>query len=1074
MRSYLTTSPEKLVAPGNDNVIESQPLPLTGLAAALWNEAAQRQSLRILIVEDSADDARLVKNELRRGGFAVDSQIIETLPALQEALRRHAWDLILSDPALPSPNPLDILNLLHELSLDPPLIIVSDSLNEAAAVELMQAGVHDYILHQDLTRLVPAVIRELREAAMRREQRETKTRLQQAEEKYRAIVENAIKGIYQTSPEGRFLSANQALAHMLGYASPEELVTALTDISHQLYVNPRRRAELQSALEQHGQATRFEVEVYRKDGTPIWVALFVRVVSDATGQPVCYEGIAEDITTRKRAEDALREKEKQYRDLMDSLDGIVWQADARTFQFTFVSQQAERLLGYPVSRWLEEPDFWQDHLHPDDREWVVAHCVAATAAGRAHEFEYRMLTADGRVVWLHDFVSVILSNDQPAELRGVMVNVTARKQAEAQIRQLSSAVEQSPVSIIITDTAGHIEYVNQKFTDITGYAAAEAIGQHTRLLKSGRTSPETYRSLWLTITAGNTWRGELRNRKKNSELFWEQASISPITDAQGRITHFIAIKEDITERKERERELETVARVSAALRGAQTRDEMFPIILDQLLDLLKADGASLSLADSTTGDITIVLGRGDGLPFAGKHIPRGQGVVGHVIESGQPYLTNDAQNDRHFIWPHLVRDHAVACAPLIAQEQVIGALWVGRRAEISREELRLLVLVSNIAANAIHRTSLYEQTQRQVERLAALRAIDIAITSNLDLQATLRVLLEEVTTKLAVDAAAVLLLGPQTRQLEFTAGRGFRSRVIERTRLHLGEGYAGRAALERQRLGIENLMQNNDSARMTLFTIESFEAYYCLPLIAKNEVKGVLEVFQRAPLKPSWEWFDFFETLAGQAVIAIDNALLFQNLQHKNVELTLAYDATIEGWSRALDLRDHETQGHTQRVTEVTIRLAQAMGMDGEPLVHMYRGALLHDIGKMGVPDSILHKPGLLTSEEQALMRRHATYAYEMLAPIAYLSPAINIPYCHHEKWDGTGYPRGLKGAEIPLAARIFAIADVWDALRSNRPYRKSWPADQVRKHIAALSGSHFDPDVVRVFMEIILDDEVR
>ena len=210
---------------------------------------------------------------------------------------------------------------------------------------------------------------------------------------------------------------------------------------------------------------------------------------------------------------------------------------------------------------------------------------------------------------------------------------------------------------------------------------------------------------------------------------------------------------------------------------------------------------------------------------------------------------------------------------------------------------------------------------------------------------------------------------------------------------------------------------------------------------------------------------DFLEALAAQAAIAIDNAELFTQLQRSNLQLTLAYDATIEGWSRALDLRDKETEGHTQRVTEMSLRLARAMGVDEAEQVHIRRGALLHDIGKMGVPDAILLKPGPLTEEEWVVMRKHPVHAYQMLSPILFLRPALDIPYCHHEKWDGAGYPRGLKGEEIPLAARIFAVVDVWDALLSDRPYRPGWPEEKVRAHIRSLAGTHFDPQVVAVFM---------
>jgi putative nucleotidyltransferase with HDIG domain len=180
----------------------------------------------------------------------------------------------------------------------------------------------------------------------------------------------------------------------------------------------------------------------------------------------------------------------------------------------------------------------------------------------------------------------------------------------------------------------------------------------------------------------------------------------------------------------------------------------------------------------------------------------------------------------------------------------------------------------------------------------------------------------------------------------------------------------------------------------------------------------------------------------------------------------MAYDATIEGWSRALDLRDRETEGHTRRVTDMTLNLAHKMGLNDERLVLIRRGALLHDIGKMGIPDIILNKPEPLSEEEQQIMRQHPQLAYNMLEPIAYLRDSLNIPYCHHEKWDGTGYPRGLSGTQIPLEARLFAVVDVWDAITTDRPYRKGWPREQALKYIREESGKHFDPQMVEIFLQ--------
>jgi PAS domain S-box-containing protein len=191
-------------------------------------------------------------------------------------------------------------------------------------------------------------------------------------------------------------------------------------------------------------------------------------------------------------------------------------------------------------------------------------------------------------------------------------------------------------------------------------------------------------------------------------------------------------------------------------------------------------------------------------------------------------------------------------------------------------------------------------------------------------------------------------------------------------------------------------------------------------------------------------------------------------LHEAHNDLQEAYERTIEGWVRALDLRDRETEGHTQRVTELTVKVAKAAGLPAEELIHIHRGALLHDMGKMAIPDEILQKPGPLNEIEWAKMHRHPQYAYEMLSPIDYLRPALIIPFCHHERWDGSGYPRQLKGEEIPLAARLFSIVDVWDALSNDRPYRKKLPQAEVIHYMREKSGSHFEPKLIDLFLAII------
>ena len=364
-----------------------------------------------------------------------------------------------------------------------------------------------------------------------------------------------------------------------------------------------------------------------------------------------------------------------------------------------------------------------------------------------------------------------------------------------------------------------------------------------------------------------------------------------------------------------------------------------------------------------------------------------------------------------------------------------------------------------------------EKIKIQLAQMAALRSIDLAITSGIDLTQTLSMILDYTRNHLAVDAASVLLLNLQNQRLEFAAGAGFWTAALQHTQLQIGEGLAGQAVQKRRVVHVPNLKtRKTDLLRSPFFGRENFMEYYAIPLIAKGEVLGVLEIFHRSTLSADQHWTNFLHTLAGQAAIAIDSAMMFKNLQYTNDELTLAYDKTIEGWSRALDLRDKETEHHTRRVTDLTLRLAQRMNIPDSELTHIRRGAILHDIGKVAMPDGILFKPGPLTDEEWVIMRRHPLIAVEILKPISYLIPALPIPRSHHEKWDGSGYPNGLAGEGIPLAARLFAFADVYDALTSDRPYRRAWSQAAALEYIRKNSGTHLDPNIVSLFIRMMTE----
>ncbi len=409
-------------------------------------------------------------------------------------------------------------------------------------------------------------------------------------------------------------------------------------------------------------------------------------------------------------------------------------------------------------------------------------------------------------------------------------------------------------------------------------------------------------------------------------------------------------------------------------------------------------------------------------------------------------------------------EKSTADAPISSADGLIGFLSLSSVQEEriwTKDEIVLQKLLADIIANVLERRENEARRQQQVQNLEALHAIDRAITSKSEMLPVLEVLLEQVTRQLKIDAASVLLYDPVSRHLNFGNVCGFRNEFPTHIAYHLHHPILEKIVQERA-------MQTVYVPRewQSLWYEEGFINYLGMPLIARDRIIGVLELYHRAPVEMDEDWLNFLQMLSEQAAIAIDSVTNFQNLSQ-------AYEATLEGWAQALEFRHQETEGHSRRVVGWALRLGRAAGMREDELVHLRRGALLHDIGKMGVPDKVLLKKGRLTKKEWEKMRYHPILAYDLLAPIPFLRPALDVPYAHHERWDGSGYPRGLKGEEIPLAARIFAVVDVWDALRENRPYRAAWPEEEVRAYLKQEAGKTLDPQIVALFLRLLEEGNI-
>lgn len=856
------------------------------------------------------------------------------------------------------------------------------------------------------------------------------------------------------------LSGNEVLAQLktlqpdievlilTGNATLESAVQALANGAYRYFIKPVNPDELLAALEQALHKQRLVIENRQ-------------LILD----------LQRELQERQRAEQALRESERRLATLMSNLPGMAYRcANDEYWTMEFVSEGCRALTGYAPADLINNAKIaYAQLVHPDDRDREGNAVIQqAIAEKRPFQLTYRIICADGTEKWVWEQGRGVYAEDGTfVALEGFITDITEQVRAEQALeaerdfaQQVLNALGQG---VTVINSAGIFEYVNPAYARMVGRSPDELIGKRPTEV----TAPEDHAIL--AEQRAKRMQGETSTYE--TRLVHTDGHLVPVMItgvprwADGQYAGAITVITDLTERYQREREMQAIATISAALRAATTRDEMLPIIVDNTMQLLNAQAAAIISRVTTTQESVIECARGAWAKGIGRRTPPGKSLSALVLKTKQPYVTNDVANDPHIFWKDWGEEvRALASVPLIvAHDRVIGTLHIGRTTPITPDEVRVLVAIADIAASALHRATLHEQTEQRLQHLLALQAVSQAINASLDLRVILDILIDQVKNQLRVDAVAVSLCHPHTPILTYTIGRGFRTPIEHRT-VRIGEGYAGCVAREQRTIALEHFIAAEHAPH---FANEGFVAYCGVPLIAKGQLVGVLEVFQRTPYSPDTEWIHWLETMALQAALAINNARLYEELQRTNARLELSYDTTIESWARALELRGYESTGHIQRVAELAERFARALGIQDARLTHLRYGALLHDIGKLSLSDAALCPDDPLR-EDDTTLRRHTELAYDLLQPIPYLQSALDIPYCHHEKWDGSGYPRGLKGEEIPLAARIFAIVDMWDTLRHTPPYNTTWSERQVREYIRAQAGKTFDPNLVDTFLKLV------
>ncbi len=502
-----------------------------------------KKPLKLLVIEDRLADFRLIERHLQKGGLTARCHCVAQLADLQAAIEKGGWDAVLSDYNVPKQIFKDTLDMLRARHPDLPVILVSGSIGEEMAVEFLKQGVSDFVLKDNLTRLVPALQRSQRDAVERRARQEAESTFRASEANFRAMFEMASIGMAQADPRtGQFLRVNQKMGTITGYTADELLGMTFSELTHP---DDRQKGwEINERLVR-GETPDYHIEkrYVRKDGKVAWVNVNVTAILNRAGQPVRTMATIEDITERKAAERRLQENEARLSIIFQhSPLGIVMSRldDGRIMD---VNAAFADLHGYTrdelVGRSSGELKMW---AVPAQRDGMIRQL---REQGTCKDLEIKARKRSGEICDLLVSVELIELAGEQFTL-GLVRDITGRKRVEESHTRLATVVEQAAETIVITDISGSILYANPAFEKTTGYTRAEAIGQNPGILKSGKHDAEFYRRMWSVLERGEIWSGHFINRRKDGGLYEEEATISPVRDASGRIVNYVAVKRDVT------------------------------------------------------------------------------------------------------------------------------------------------------------------------------------------------------------------------------------------------------------------------------------------------------------------------------------------------------------------------------------------------------------------------------------------------------------------------------------------------------------------------------------------------
>jgi PAS domain S-box-containing protein len=947
-------------------------------------------------------------------------------------------------------------------------------------------------------------------------QKEAEKAVRASEERFsKAFHASPIPTCITTLNQGRYLDVNDAYLK-LSKREREEILGHTAD-ELRIYKDAEGREAFIGKLINKQITPGQEAKFIAATGEAFDVAAFYELIE--IGGETCIISMFHDMTEQKRAQEVIRASEERLRAIVDNTLNIYY-THTPDHMLTYVSAQIRNILGYEPEEALIK---WQEFLtdHPVNQRGLMLTQKAIETGQPQESYVLELKAKDGKHKWVEVRETPVVRDGKTVAIVGALTDISERREAEASLeRHLAELTVLHTIAIAGSQGKTEDEVIERTtqivhgvlYPDNCGVLLLNTDGKTLRPHPSYRGAPAQTVAEAFPLSQGITGRvatsgqaARIHDVKKDPDYIETTVGVCSELCVPIRVTEKIIGVFNAESRKpgafdeEDERLMNTIAgtlgtaierirlfqveqkqrriaehlrEAAAALTSTLKLPDLYETILASLRSIVQFDSASIGLEKD--GEMEIVAGQGfpEGVQVVGKRFPSPK--ASEFTKNPDPHVVQDAQLEPDFEkWDKTNYIRGWMEIPMIVEDSVIGFLNVDSRqpSTYTQEDAAVAQTFANQAAIAIKNALLYKSEQRRHQEAEKLRQAAMVVASSLNLKEVLDLLLKALKDVVPYDSASVLL--PEGEQVRLVAAHGLPDQDQAIGQLFPASNQLLQHVLKtRQSLILEDAQKDERFERWA--AAEHVHGWMGVPMIARDEVVGFITLDSLSPATYSPSTAVLAQSFAHQAAIAVENAQLFENLQKSNLELSLAYDITLEGWGNALELRDKETQGHTRRVSELTVKLARRMGCSPEEVIQIRRGVLVHDIGKMAVSDRILHKKGPLTKREWEEMRKHPQYALDLLYPITYLRPALDIPYCHHERWNGTGYPRGLKGEQIPLAARIFAVVDVWDALLYDRPYRKAWAKQKAEKYIREEAGRYFDPHVVDIFLKMIHSKDKR